>query len=141
MIDRPSLRMFFYALFQLNQGKRYLCCLKTSNSMRILIGIVSLLGVASPLWAQDIKGHVTDAATQKPLAGVQVSYKDNGGTRDTETDTNGYYEIKVADGEAEVTFSLAKYLTVKDQVNVASGEFLTHDVSMVSKKQAKKRKR
>lgn len=141
MIDRPSLRMVFYALFQLSQGKRYLCCLKTSNSMRILIGIVSLLGVASPLWAQDIKGHVTDAATQKPLAGVQVSYKDNGGTRDTETDTNGYYEIKVADGEAEVTFSLAKYLTVKDQVNVASGEFLTHDVSMVSKKQAKKGKR
>lgn len=133
--------MVFYALFQLSQGKHYLCCLKTSNSMRILIGIVSLLGVASPLWAQDIKGHVTDAATQKPLAGVQVSYKDNGGTRDTETDTNGYYEIKVADGEAEVTFSLAKYLTVKDQVNVASGEFLTHDVSMVSKKQAKKRKR
>lgn len=109
--------------------------------MRMLIGIVSLLGVVSPLWAQDIKGHVTDAATQKPLAGVQVSYKDNGGTRDTETDMNGYYEIKVADGEAEVTFSLAKYLTVKDQVNVASGEFLTHDVSMVSKKQAKKRKR
>lgn len=141
MADRPTLRMFFYALFQLSQGKRYLCCLKTSNSMRILIGIVSLLGVASPLWAQDIKGHVTDAATQKPLAGVQVSYKDNGGTRDTETDTNGYYEIKVADGEAEVTFSLAKYLTVKDQVNVASGEFLTHDVSMISKKQAKKRKR
>lgn len=104
-----------------------------------LVVITCFLAGATSLWAQDIKGHVTDADTQKPLAGVQVSYKDNGGTRGTETDRNGYYEIKVADGEAEVTFTLANYVPLKDQVTIASGEFLTHDVSLVNKKRAKKR--
>ena len=107
--------------------------------MKKLVVITCFWVGAIPLWAQDIKGHVTDAVTQKPLAGVQVSYKDNGGTRGTETDRNGYYEIKVADGEAEVTFTFSGYVPLKDQVTIASGEFLTHDVSLVSKRQVKRK--
>ena len=95
-----------------------------------MLMIACFLLFAPMLWAQDVKGHVTDAETKEALAGVNVYYKDNGGTRGTVTDINGYYEIKVADGEAEITFSYLGYETERHRVTIASGEFLTHDVAM-----------
>lgn len=95
-----------------------------------MLMIACFLLFAPMLWAQDVKGHVTDAETKEALAGVNVYYKDNGGTRGTVTDMNGYYEIKVADGEAEITFSYLGYETLRHRVTIASGEFLTHDVQL-----------
>ena len=56
------------------------------NSMLM---IACFLLFAPMLWAQDVKGHVTDAETKEALAGVNVYYKDKGGTRGTVTDING----------------------------------------------------
>ena len=94
-----------------------------------MLMIACFLLFAPMLWAQDVKGHVTDAETKEALAGVNVYYKDNGGTRGTVTDINGYYEIKVADGEAEITFSYLGYETERHRVTIASGEFLTPAVA------------
>ena len=62
--------------------------------------IVLLLLIAQASWGQDVKGTVRDAETKEPLAGVNVFYKDKGGTRGTATDINGHYELKVTDGSA-----------------------------------------
>ena len=42
--------------------------------------------------------------------GVNVFYKDKGGTRGTVSDINGYYELKVTDGDAVLTLSLIHIL-------------------------------
>ncbi|MFC4231730.1 DUF6261 family protein [Parasediminibacterium paludis] len=56
----------------------------------------------------DISGKVTDAATGKPLTGVQVA----DGTNITTTDYDGKYGFaKLANGIYELTFALAGYKT------------------------------
>ena len=46
------------------------------------------------------------------------------------SDINGYYELKVTDGDAVLTFSYLGYETLSVPVKVDPGEFLTHDVSL-----------
>ena len=53
-----------------------------------------------------------------------------GVTRGTVSDINGYYELKVTDGDAVLTFSYLGYETLSVPVKVDPGEFLTRDVSL-----------
>ena len=46
------------------------------------------------------------------------------------SDINGYYELKVTDGDAVLTFSYLGYETLSVPVKVDPGEFLTRDVSL-----------
>lgn len=92
--------------------------------------IALLLLIANASFAQDVKGHIKDAETKEALAGVNVFYKDKGGTRGTVSDINGYYELRVTDGEAIISFSYLGYETLAVPVKVDPGVFLTQDVAM-----------
>ena len=92
--------------------------------------ILFLLLITHASFGQDVKGYIKDAESKEALAGVNVFYKDKGGTRGTVSDINGYYELKVTDGDAVLTFSYLGYETLSVPVKVDPGEFLTHDVSL-----------
>ncbi len=92
--------------------------------------ILFLLLITHASFGQDVKGYIKDAESKEALAGVNVFYKDKGGTRGTVSDINGYYELKVTDGDAVLTFSYLGYETLSVPVKVYPGEFLTHDVSL-----------
>ena len=98
--------------------------------MKYITIIISLLGLSWSAIAQDIKGHILDSKSSEPLTGVNVYYKDKGGTRGTVSDINGYYELRVTDGEASITFSYLGYETTTLTVHVAPGQFLTQDVRL-----------
>ena len=90
--------------------------------------ILFLLLITHASFGQDVKGYIKDAESKEALAGVNVFYKDKGGTRGTVSDINGYYELKVTDGDAVLTFSYLGYETLSVPVKVDPGAFLTHDV-------------
>ena len=92
--------------------------------------ILFLLLITHASFGQDVKGYIKDAESKEALAGVNVFYKDKGGTRGTVSDINGYYELKVTDGDAVLTFSYLGYETLSVPVKVDPGEFLTRDVSL-----------
>lgn len=92
--------------------------------------ILFLLLITQASFGQDVKGYIKDAESKEALAGVNVFYKDKGGTRGTVSDINGYYELKVTDGDAVLTFSYLGYETLSVPVKVDPGEFLTRDVSL-----------
>lgn len=98
--------------------------------MKYITIIISLLGLSWSAIAQNIKGHILDSKSSEPLTGVNVYYKDKGGTRGTVSDINGYYELRVTDGEASITFSYLGYETTTLTVHVAPGQFLTQDVRL-----------
>lgn len=93
--------------------------------------ICFLLLTAHTSFGQDVKGHIRDAETREAVRGVNVYYEDKGGTRETVSDKNGYYELRVTDGQAVVTFKRKGYQTRIDSVYVNPGEFLTHDASLI----------
>ena len=61
--------------------------------------ILFLLLITHASFGQDVKGYIKVAESKEALAGGNVFYKDKGGTRGTVSDINGYYELKVTDGD------------------------------------------
>ena len=110
--------------------KRPIFVANRSFRMKYITIIISLLGLSWSAIAQNIKGHILDSKSSEPLTGVNVYYKDKGGTRGTVSDINGYYELRVTDGEASITFSYLGYETTTLTVHVAPGQFLTQDVRL-----------
>lgn len=92
--------------------------------------VVFLLLIANTAFGQNVNGHVTDASNREALAGVNVYYKDKGGTRGTVSDINGYFELMVTDGEALLSFSYLGYETRAIPVKVGPGETLTQNVTL-----------
>jgi uncharacterized repeat protein (TIGR01451 family) len=70
-----------------------------------------------------LTGHVTDAASQQPLAGVLVQVIDGAGTTNTiTTDATGYYGVtNIAPGVATVTASKSGYNTATATPTIVAG--------------------
>lgn len=65
--------------------------------MRNCIAFVICLFVFQPVYAQEIRGYVTDAETRLPVAGAIIALKDSLGIkiiRYTQTDNNGAFTLK-----------------------------------------------
>ena len=104
---------------------------KYLDMRHLYLFICFFLSVSQFVLGQDVKGVVIDGETKEPLAGVNVYYKDKGGTRGTISDNRGYYEIKVTDGDAMITFSYLGYKTLNVPVYIGPGEFLTKNVTLL----------
>ena len=74
--------------------------------------ILFLLLITHASFGQDVKGYIKDAESKEALAGVNVFYKDKGGTRGTVSDINGYYELKVTDGVSQTNSPFKEVLPV-----------------------------
>jgi TonB-linked SusC/RagA family outer membrane protein len=99
--------------------------------LRCVIGaLLAVLGTA-PLCAQQptgtIRGRVTDAATQRPLAGVSVTV----GRRAAVTGADGRYLVNdVPAGTDSVRARLIGYAPATQAVTVAGGDTVTVDLAM-----------
>src|SRR5690606_9068002 len=88
-----------------------------SNPVRdgLILGLV-LLSVAAPTAAQEtIRGHVTNAETQEPLAGVTVRVDDSAPR--VVTDVQGAYEIAAPAGAQRLVFSSLGFTTVEVDID------------------------
>lgn len=73
-----------------------------------------------------IQGHVTDAATGAPLAGVNVSAAGFW----TATNATGYYLLPATVGNYSVSFSLVGYQTASDPVSVGNSQTVTANAAL-----------
>ena len=88
-----------------------------------------LLVTAVPLAAQatgTISGRVTDASTQRPLAGAQVTV----GARSTVTNAEGDYSATVSPGAITVRVSTLGYAGASRTVTVAAGQTATTNFAL-----------
>jgi iron complex outermembrane receptor protein len=94
--------------------------------------VLALLSIA-PLRAQTptgtVRGHVTDAATQQPLAGVTVTI----GSRAAPTQADGRYSISgVPAGTATVRARMIGYAPATQDVTIAGGDTVTVDLALAA---------
>jgi TonB-linked SusC/RagA family outer membrane protein len=99
----------------------HLTCVKLGL---LTVAFVAMLGVgAPPVSAQGtgtVSGQVTDARTQRPLSGVQVSIVGSG--RRAVTDASGTYSLpSVAPGSARVRAEMIGYTAVERNTAVTAG--------------------
>jgi len=82
--------------------------------------------------AGEIRGTITDQASNQTLPGASVSYYEGGQLRGTTADENGFYKIKPLDpGIYELTFSFIGYQKVTRQnVSVSSGQITFLDIAL-----------
>lgn len=74
----------------------------------VVLGFAAFMPqVGSAQEAVQVTGRVTDAATEEPMAGVQVIVK--GSNIGTTTDGSGRYSLRVPAGREELTFSFLGY--------------------------------
>ena len=90
-------------------------------SLLIVLSFASILAFAQT----SVKGQVTDGETNEPLIGVNVMV----GTTGTNTDIDGFYELKLNAGTYEVRFSYIGYEDVLKTV-VVGNDAVKLDVSM-----------
>jgi len=96
----------------------------------VIGAILAVLGTA-PLGAQQptgtVRGRVSNAATQQPLAGVSITV----GRRAAVTRTDGGYVVNdVPAGSDSVRARLIGYAPAKQAVTVAGGDTVTVDLAM-----------
>jgi len=92
---------------------------------------VGLTGAAAlPLAAQSgtVQGVVTDADTQRPLAGVQVTLE--GGVRSSITNAQGEYVLSAPAGTVTLVFSTLGYGAERRTVTVAAGGVATANAAL-----------
>jgi TonB-dependent SusC/RagA subfamily outer membrane receptor len=103
-----------------------------SSRLRSRLGLAAalLLGAAAPLFAQagTISGRVTDAASQRPLAGAQVQV--TGATRSAVTNADGDYTLTVGPGSVTVRASTLGYSSQSRTVTVAAGQATTANFAL-----------
>ena len=102
---------------------------------RCLLLALGLAGAAAapPLAAQTqgtLAGVVTDASTQRPIAGAQVSVQ--GSNRQTLTNASGEYRLNVAAGASTVAFSTLGYGSQTRSVTVSAGATVTLNVALAA---------
>ncbi|HVH13386.1 MAG TPA: carboxypeptidase-like regulatory domain-containing protein, partial [Longimicrobium sp.] len=102
---------------------------------RCLLLALGLAGAAAapPLAAQTqgtLAGVVTDASTQRPIAGAQVSVQ--GSNRQTLTNASGEYRLNVAAGASTVAFSTLGYGSQTRAVTVSAGATVTLNVALAA---------
>jgi iron complex outermembrane receptor protein len=99
---------------------------------RVLCFIGALLAVlwTAPLAAQGpgtVRGRVTDAATQQPLAGVTVTFGDHGAL----TGVDGRYTITgVPAGTYTLQTSMLGYAAATRQITVVAGQMVVVDMAL-----------
>jgi TonB-dependent starch-binding outer membrane protein SusC len=99
--------------------------------LRFIVGALPAVLWIAPLHAQQptgtIRGRVTDASTQQPLAGATVSF----GTRRALSESDGHYIISaVPAGTDSVRARLIGYGRAAQQVTVAGGDTVVVDLAM-----------
>lgn len=78
------------------------------NRLCTLIAFIFCL--CGDILGQSLEGHVYDAQTNEPLAGVNISYKTiRGETQGVISDANGVYQITLPDGGVDLVFSYVGY--------------------------------
>ena len=94
-----------------------------------LIAIVVLLSSMFSIYAQStvIKGKILDASSQEPLIGVNILFNKSEGTS---SDLNGNYQLKVSEGEYEITFKYIGYSTQFKKIKVSSSEQKIINISL-----------
>ena len=103
------------------------------NRPRHLFGVLMAALWLSPLAAQQttggLRGHITDEASQRPIAGATVSM----GSRTTVSREDGTYQLTgVAAGEDSVRVRMIGYVPVARAVRVAAGEIVGLDISLTA---------
>src|SRR6478672_8752491 len=95
-----------------------------------LIGMLSTIALGAQTPGGTITGRVTDNATQRPVAGVQVSIE--GTSRGTATDADGSYRLSgVAAGNQIVRARRIGYTPQVRTVAVGTGATATVDFALV----------
>src|SRR4029077_9817120 len=99
----------------------------------VIGAILAVLGTP-PLGAQQptgtVRGRVTNAATQQPLAGVSITV----GRRAAVTRTDGGYVVNdVPAGSDSVRARLIGYAPAKQAVTVTGGDTVTVDLAMTAR--------
>lgn len=92
--------------------------------------ILVWLWLAQAVSAQQIEGHVYDAATGETLAGVNVYHHAKGTTQGVATDASGYYTFTLPDGQTMLTFSYLGYESQTLPVRAREGRTVTFDVRL-----------
>src|SRR6266566_10046253 len=134
MLTEPSRRLTSSSLAPVPFGPGACGPTVRGDVMRRVRGIItSLLAVlwTAPLCAQQatgtIRGRVSNAATQQPLAGVSVTV----GRRAAVTRADGRYLVnEVPPGTDTVRARLIGYAPATQVVTVASGDTVTVDLAM-----------
>lgn len=90
----------------------------------LLLAIVFFPGSS---FGQDavIKGKITDLKTKESLIGVNVVLSDNSGVA---SDIDGNFELKLAEGEHNITFRFIGYKSQNKVVSVKAGETVTMNI-------------
>lgn len=89
--------------------------------------------VALAMEAQTLKGHVYDAVSNEPLAGVNISYKT--GQTAAVTNFDGAYEVKLPAGGSDLVFSYVGYKPYTLAVVVDEREVQERNVYMKESEQ------
>lgn len=104
----------------------------TRVSTILLAATLALLAVpVAPAHAQPtgtVRGKITEARTQRPLASVQVYVPGTG--RGTLTNSNGDYQIVVGVGAQRVRAELTGYTAAERSVSVGAGQTLALDFQL-----------
>ena len=111
--------------------KYYLCHLKKCVNMNrlyhILLTILLICSVQLPIFAQQIKGVITDSLTHEPLLYITVQYEGKG--VGTISNGEGEYHIDYHRGWDELTFSAIGYKTKRVRITSDTRRL---DVQLVS---------
>lgn len=96
---------------------------------QLILGILFVC-ISGALSAQTLKGHVYDAETHEPLAGVNISYKAKGQLQGTISDADGVYQIGLPGGGVNLVFSSIGYEDVQLPLLTQGKEMVTQDIYM-----------
>lgn len=89
-----------------------------------------LICISFPSFGQTVKGYIYDQKSSEPLIGVNVSYKAKGETIGATSNIEGYYEITVPSGGADLLFSYIGYENEMVHVLINQRETITRDIYM-----------
>jgi iron complex outermembrane recepter protein len=94
-----------------------------------LLLVMGLFLTSSTLFAQGVKGKITDAASGQPLPGVSISVEGRN-TTGASTDASGQYTLRLAPGSYRLKVTYIGYTTATIPVTVSGNETTTADVSL-----------
>jgi subtilisin family serine protease len=77
-----------------------------------------------------LRGIVTDTNDGDPVAGATVRATRGDFSRETSTDTTGFYQLQLPAGDYTLTFSSDGYVTAEVPVTVTAGAITTRDIAL-----------
>lgn len=83
-----------------------------------------------------VYGYITDFKTAKPLENAEVSLRDKSTLfrESDETDSNGYYEISIYEGEFYFNVNAENYYEYHDELTIEENESIEKNVSLIKTK-------